>query len=479
MLARVRHERRVQAYFAVELGIGTLAFFLAYWIRSGPLASWFERAFDQQIGPVSQYLWILPVFLALWGAFAWSTDAYRSFRQRGPVAHALQVLAGEAMAVFAIFAVIALAKMGEEVNRSLVLLVGASHFALVFPLRVGTRSVLAYYTLKGYDRHFVVIAGTHPDAIRLARDLERTSGAVYQVRGFAAEDPAEVGRTAGAWRILGTISEIPDIARREVVDEVFFVPRAWDVPVVERVLRECDAMGVIVHWSMPWFEELSSRVRAGHFLDRSFVTFSSVPPGEAQLALKRVIDVVGAAALLVALSPALLLLGLLVALESPGGAIFRQQRAGMNGRRFTLYKFRTMERDAPLKRAGLESRNELDGPAFKIKDDPRVTTVGRFLRRTSLDELPQLWNVFKGDMSLVGPRPLPDYEVEKFQPWHRRRMNMRPGITCLWQISGRNEIRFDEWMRLDLEYIDRWSIWLDVVILLKTLPAVLRGRGAY
>ena len=152
----------------------------------------------------------------------------------------------------------------------------------------------------------------------------------------------------------------------------------------------------------------------------------------------------------------------------------------MNGRPFTLYKFRTMVQGSELRRMELEDRNELDGPAFKIKADPRVTLLGRFLRKTSIDELPQLWNVVKGDMSLVGPRPLPVYEVEKFERWQRRRMSMRPGITCLWQIRGRNRVTsFEEWMKMDLEYVDRWSLGLDLKILLLTIPAVLGGKGAY
>jgi len=195
---------------------------------------------------------------------------------------------------------------------------------------------------------------------------------------------------------------------------------------------------------------------------------------------KRLLDVVGASLILLVISPLLLVVALLVKLTSRGPAVFRQERAGMNGRVFTLYKFRTMVQGAEMDRAKLESKNEMDGPVFKIKEDPRITGVGKFLRKTSIDELPQLWNVVKGDMSLVGPRPLPTYEVEKFEPWQRRRMSMRPGITCLWQVSGRNKVTtFVEWMRLDLEYVDRWSLGLDLKILLRTIPAVLGGRGAY
>jgi exopolysaccharide biosynthesis polyprenyl glycosylphosphotransferase len=178
------------------------------------------------------------------------------------------------------------------------------------------------------------------------------------------------------------------------------------------------------------------------------------------------------------LSPVFLVIAALIKLTSPGPVLFRQPRCGLHGRSFTFLKFRSMTLGADALKATLAPYNEMDGPAFKMTNDPRVTPIGRFLRRTSLDELPQLWNILRGDMSFVGPRPAVIEEVRQYQPWQRRRLSMKPGLTCLWQVSGRNELTFDEWMRLDLEYIDNWSLWLDVKIALKTIPAVVRGRGA-
>jgi exopolysaccharide biosynthesis polyprenyl glycosylphosphotransferase len=178
------------------------------------------------------------------------------------------------------------------------------------------------------------------------------------------------------------------------------------------------------------------------------------------------------------LSPLFLLIAVLIRWDSPGPALYRQVRCGVNGRRFTFYKFRSMEMGAEEKRKDLLHLNEMSGPVFKIKDDPRVTRVGRFLRKTSMDELPQLFNVLRGNMSFVGPRPLPAEEVEKIKGWQRRRLSMKPGITGLWQVSGRNHVDFHDWVKLDLEYIDNWSLWLDLKILLKTIPAVLSGKGA-
>jgi exopolysaccharide biosynthesis polyprenyl glycosylphosphotransferase len=472
MIGRIRHRRRVLAYHAVELAAGAASFFAAYWARSA-----LSPYFPLSVAPLVEILWLLPVYLAFWSAFTWGTNGYGAFRARGPLAHAFNLGAVNALTVFSVFGLLMMLKE-VDINRTLVVFTGAANFVIVFPGRIAARTLLGYYTSRGYDRHFVLVVGTNPDALRVAESLDSVVGAVYQVRGLISEVPSE-RESIGAYRVLGTVQDLPGIARREVVDEVFIVPGTMDLHAVHREIRDLDAMGVVVHLSLPLFVELSSRLETTHVVDRPFLTFSSVPPSEIQLAVKRMIDIAGSFALFVALSPLFLVLFAILPLTSKGGALFRQQRVGMNGRRFTLYKFRTMVAGAELQRTELEAKNELDGPAFKMRSDPRVTWMGRILRKTSLDELPQLWNVLKGDMSLVGPRPLPDYEVEKFQPWQRRRMSMRPGITCLWQIGGRNTLGFDEWMRLDLEYIDRWSLWLDFSILARTIPAVVRGRGAY
>jgi exopolysaccharide biosynthesis polyprenyl glycosylphosphotransferase len=198
-----------------------------------------------------------------------------------------------------------------------------------------------------------------------------------------------------------------------------------------------------------------------------------------QVAAKRVMDIVISAVLLVILSPLALVTAIAIKINSPGPVHFIQERVGLNKRRFRLYKFRTMYYGAEQKQAELESFNEVSGPVFKIKNDPRITAVGKILRKTSIDELPQLINVLKGDMSLVGPRPLPVIDYNGFnKDWHLRRFSVRPGITCLWQINGRSSISFEKWMELDMDYIDRWSLWLDLKILTKTIPSVLRGSGA-
>jgi lipopolysaccharide/colanic/teichoic acid biosynthesis glycosyltransferase len=209
------------------------------------------------------------------------------------------------------------------------------------------------------------------------------------------------------------------------------------------------------------------------------VSFETRVANAWQLIAKRLFDIILSFVGIVLGAPIFLASALAIKMTSKGPAIFKQQRVGLNSRTFTLYKFRTMYSGADALRAEMESKNELDGPAFKIKNDPRVTPAGRIFRKFSIDELPQLFNVLAGHMSLIGPRALPTYEVEKIELWQRRRFSMRPGLTCLWQVQGRNKLDFSKWMKLDLEYLDNWSLWLDIKIMAKTIPMVIFGIGAY
>jgi exopolysaccharide biosynthesis polyprenyl glycosylphosphotransferase len=209
------------------------------------------------------------------------------------------------------------------------------------------------------------------------------------------------------------------------------------------------------------------------------LTFSATPHDEPRLLAKRLFDIVLSATALALLALPMMIVALLIRMTSKGPALFKQMRCGLNGRSFPFYKFRSMIAEADSMRPGLEHLNEKDGPAFKIKNDPRLTWLGRYLRRFSIDELPQFWNILRGDMSFVGPRPAVRSEVERYETWQRRRLRMRPGLTCLWALSGRDTVDFETWMKLDLEYIDNWSLWLDLKILVRTIPRVLGGRGAY
>ncbi|HOU36535.1 MAG TPA: sugar transferase, partial [Candidatus Omnitrophota bacterium] len=271
----------------------------------------------------------------------------------------------------------------------------------------------------------------------------------------------------------------PDIIHNQVIDEIIFVvPRSW-LNKIEDIMYLCEAEGLRIHIAVDYFELKFSRGRLSE-LDRfPLLTFSSTPARLGSLVCKRIFDVLISAAILLLSLPLFVAVAILIKLTSDGPVFFKQKRVGLNGRIFRLYKFRTMVRDAELKLQELMPHNEMHGPVFKMSNDPRITPVGRVLRKFSIDELPQFWNVLTGTMSVVGPRPPLPSEVKQYDSWQRRRLSMRPGITCLWQVSGRNRIvDFAKWVKMDLDYIDEWSFWLDMKIFFKTIPVVIFGIGA-
>jgi exopolysaccharide biosynthesis polyprenyl glycosylphosphotransferase len=247
-----------------------------------------------------------------------------------------------------------------------------------------------------------------------------------------------------------------------------------------KIFAACEEQGIIVRNLTDIFNSKLARPRTEYFEGEPLIMHYTGAMGGWQVGIKRIIDFVLSSFLLLLLSPLFMLTAILIKLDSPGGVFFIQERVGLNKRSFRLYKFRTMADGADKQQDKLEVLNEASGPVFKIKNDPRITTIGKFLRKTSLDELPQLINVLKGDMSMVGPRPLPLRDYKGFDKvWHNRRFSVLPGMTCLWQIQGRSTIGFEKWMDLDLQYIDQWSLWLDISVLIRTIPSILKGKGAF
>ena len=278
--------------------------------------------------------------------------------------------------------------------------------------------------------------------------------------------------------ILGSISDLSGIFDNNIVDEIIFVGDRPNLEALDRILELCSEQGIRARLAADFFPAKVSNLSMEFLENVPVITFSSAPEHAPSLLLKRVLDIIVSAIMLGVLTPFLLIIGLMVKLSSKGPVIYRQVRCGLYGRKFILYKIRSMYDGAEDVLWEIRHLNEMAGPVFKMRNDPRVTPLGRFLRKSSIDEWPQFWNVLKGDMSLVGPRaPLPD-EVKEYTRWQRRRLSVKPGITCLWQVSGRNEIDFHEWMKLDLHYIDNWSLLLDIKILLRTFPVVLIGKGA-
>ncbi|HTQ54793.1 MAG TPA: sugar transferase [Bryobacteraceae bacterium] len=327
--------------------------------------------------------------------------------------------------------------------------------------------------------HFVMVAGVGDRARRLGQELERAASHGIRLTGFLAAGPEDASAEIqlGSLYKVYPLSELPRLLRGDVIDEIIFAVGSETLAGLEDVFLMCDEEGVRTRIAVDFFPHVNSEVYLERLGFTPLLTFSAAPHDEIRLLAKRATDMLLAAAALIVLLPLMLTVALLVRLTSRGPVIFKQVRCGLNGRRFLFYKFRSMCFDAEERKsevAHLSTRKT----ALKIPEDPRLTPLGRYLRKFSIDEWPQLWNVLKGDMSLVGPRPAVPDEVEQYQTWQRRRLRMRPGLTCLWAVSGRDNLDFESWMRMDMQYIDNWSLALDWKIILRTIPRVLTGQGA-
>jgi len=472
-------------YFLPLLLLLDLASVLAAYAVSAPLACALGGCIHQEIRRFavelpfswSHYLHIAPLlvimpvlFLAVTGSYRY-TGTRKLRRILQPTANALVLLALCLLGLQLIYPALV------EVRVFL---------ALFFPMAwlgfIGGRLLIARIIrsapLNSSLVQHVLIIGTDASALAAANLLYRQCPWGVRIVGFLAADSADVGRTIGPAVVLATIEKFDEVITQHVVDGVLLISGMSDTGAIRGLSMKCETLGVDFGFSAAVFTRRSASVTAERLEGLSAVFLRSVALRPEKLFFKRLFDVVASAALVVLLIPAWIIVPVWIRRNSPGPALFCQERVGKHGRRFTMYKFRTMVEGADRMVDRVARLNEMDGPVFKIRNDPRFTSIGRFLRTTSIDELPQLFNVLKGDMSLVGPRPPIMSEVVKYQPWQRKRLAVVPGITCLWQVTGRNEIKFDEWMQLDLQYIENWSLILDFKILIQTVTAVLSRRGA-
>jgi exopolysaccharide biosynthesis polyprenyl glycosylphosphotransferase len=339
--------------------------------------------------------------------------------------------------------------------------------------RLAIRSFARAIRAHGYNYRNIVIVGTSKRAREVAGAIREHSYWGLRILGQICED--DDSQADPSLRVLGSLRDFSTVLQGQVVDGVVLALPHDRLGEIKEAFTYCRQVGIPAYiYALP-FDEVPSPVRMEELGEIKLLAFPAIPHNGYQLFWKRVFDVAASVLLLTLFAPFVLLAAILIKLSSPGPVLFRQARVGMNGRLFTCYKFRTMVHGADQMKAELTHLNEMDGPVFKIRNDPRTTRLGRFLRRTSLDELPQLFNVLAGHMSIVGPRPAVPDEVEKYEAWQRRRLSVRPGLTCLWQVNGRNRVDFETWMKLDLNYIDNWSWMLDLKIILRTIPAMLKG----
>jgi len=405
---------------------------------------------------------------------------YRSRRLSTRLAESVDALKATSLSTVCLAMVAVLFSVSMITVRFLITFYAISSLAVI-----ASRFVMQYWLAivrrHGRNLRYMLILGTNSRAIEFARKIEATPERGFQILGFVDEDwPRMEEFNATGYKVCCDYAGLAEYLRRNVVDEVaIYLPLRSFYEHSSQVAALCEQHGMVMRFASDIFGLKTARSRAEDFEgDHHIAAYTGVRDGW-PLLVKRILDLAISFTLLVVLAPLFLVVAALIKLTSDGPVFFRQERMGVNKRRFIIYKFRTMIPNAEEMMAQLEDLNEVTGPVFKIMDDPRITSIGKFLRRTSIDELPQLFNILKGDMSLVGPRPLPVRDYQGFnQDWQRRRFTVRPGITCLWQVNGRSAIPFEQWMRLDLQYMDEWSLWLDLKILARTIPAVLRGSGA-
>jgi exopolysaccharide biosynthesis polyprenyl glycosylphosphotransferase len=365
-----------------------------------------------------------------------------------------------------------------DLSRPFLLLFGAFAWTLLLLFRLTAGRMMGVLRREFSAPHYVMVVGTGDRALRLAEALEASAEYGVRLSGFFSERPDYPEEIAlGSRYRVQPVEDLPSVLRKHVVDEVLFAVPSESLAELEEIFLLCDEEGVRTRVAVDFFPHVNSTVSLDRFGATPLLTFSAAPYDEIQLLAKRLLDIAVAAAGLLVLLPFMAAITLLIRLTSPGPAIFRQIRCGLNGRQFVFYKFRSMCENAEDLKASLAHLSTRE-TAFKIPDDPRLTFLGRYLRKFSIDEWPQLWNVLRGDMSLVGPRPAIPSEVEQYQRWQRRRLRMRPGLTCLWAVSGRDKLDFETWMKMDMQYIDNWSLALDWKILLRTIPRVVTGQGA-
>ena len=417
------------------------------------------------------HLWLGLLVVPTWLLVLRSRGSYRYLRRKRLQDVAAVVVIASAIATFSVFAGLYLLRI-TEVSRLAVMGFGVAAVPTLIGVRVTTLALMRRLRRRRFDVHRVLLVGRAEDAAPFLDTIAGHPEWGIEIVGVLGEAGLGVPR-------LGSVSDLNLVLDGQPVDEVYLTRHDLESSTLVEVARSCEEIGVRFSMDANFLGLGTARVELQSFEGVPVLSFGTTPSAGFALAAKRALDIVGSASGLVLLAPFLLLISLGIKLSDGGPVLFRQERAGRFGRTFSMWKFRTMVEDAESRLDALREQNELEGPAFKMSRDPRVTPLGRVLRRTSLDELPQLWNVLRGQMSLVGPRPPLLSEVAEYERWQLRRLSMRPGLTCLWQVSGRSDVTdFEEWMQLDLEYIDRWSLLLDVRLILETVPAVLRGTGA-
>jgi exopolysaccharide biosynthesis polyprenyl glycosylphosphotransferase len=462
MLRRQR-QVRTQVHKLLDATLLTVSLWLAYWIRDNyPHLPFFT---SDPIPPFRHFAWLLVIIIPATPLLLEWHDFYNR-----PLLSSRRWTAWHVFKTCALLVILVISAMflfREVLARAVIILFGVISFVVLMLKEELVRRWVETNVDRAHFKKRLILLGTREDTARLQKHLASSAQGSFEI--LAQLDLNET-----------SIDDLVHLLHELSANGVVLSAKHTYFGQVEKAIQACELEGVEAWLMADFFNTNLSQTSLDDFYGRPMLVFRSTPEASWQALVKEILDFAGAALLLILTSPIFLAAALAIRLTSPGPILFRQMRSGLNGRPFTMLKFRSMITDAEQLKQELAALNEMDGPVFKLSEDPRVTSVGRIIRRFSIDELPQLINVLRGEMSLVGPRPLPVDEVKRFDDFaHRRRLSVRPGLTCLWQVSGRNNVKdFKDWVRLDLEYIDNWSLWLDVKILLRTVPVVLLGTGA-
>ena len=424
-------------------------------------------------------LLLITAFLFCWHVIFVALDFYHSHRLTSNLAITRDITIATSLGTV-ILLLISIGFKIALVNLPFLVIFWITSTLVLVTSRLALRIILQRIRLAGRNLRHVVVVGTNDRARAYVEMIRSRPELGYRIIGYIDES-LEQNEADESLPIVANYDGFGNFVRENVVDEVVvFSPLRSHYDKIAAIVEISEQQGILLRFGANPFALKIGRSVVDQIDDAAVSTVQTGNMyGQPSLGAKTVLDFLISGTLLILLAPLLLVVAVLIKWESPGPVLYVQQRMGLNKRRFNIYKFRTMCADAERLQTELEQRNEADGPVFKIKDDPRITPLGKWLRKTSIDELPQLFNVLKGDMSMVGPRPLPVRDFEGFESdIHRRRFSVKAGITCLWQISGRSNLPFDKWMELDMNYIDHWSLWLDLKILVKTIPAVLTRTGA-
>lgn len=479
-IVQLRRKLLIKGLKLIDLVVVSLAFLLVTWFFYAPGNDlyMFEQFLAMRIKIENVIL--IGVMIMAWHLIFSALGFYESKRLSNLRGEMLNIIKAISLGTM-LMAIATVTFSIRMVSHGFLPLFWIMAVSLICLSRFGLRTSLKWVRYKGRNLRNLLIVGTNPRALKFAHEIRSKPELGYQLMGFADEQWDGLRNwNHEQFSLVSSLKGLPVFLRTCAVDEVLIAlpMRSYYQP-ASHIVAQCEEQGILVRVLGDLFTPKVARPSFDNLGQHATFSLHTGAIGEQAILIKRVIDLLIAVPALLLLLPGFAFIATVIKLTSPGPVFFIQERVGLNKRRFSCLKFRTMIRDAELRQADLEHLNEVEGAAFKILRDPRITAVGRFLRKTSLDELPQLINVLKGDMSLVGPRPLPVRDFHEFnEDWHRRRFSVRPGITCLWQVNGRSGIPFEKWMELDLEYIDQWSLLLDLKILFKTIPAVIKGSGA-